>query len=403
MMNKIEIILDTLPRHFGHNSDDWASLFISRLLARPLVEKINGQYQMRCMDAVEKIRPKTWQLRFGDVPDDFAHKLLDEWRCSAASGHGQAFYFLRQAKVIDANIIEIEGKQDYNTILPFLDSPWLWFGMRAVSHLSPTWEKSSGANRAVLSSFMNSSSLRIEMVHSQKEPEETFKYGIVAGVPQGSGERSFSKATNIEFAIVPNRSTRAVGPFIVPGVIDEVRGRSVTDGFLGTSEYSKASKIKKYALAGKKSMVDELAYTPFYPNSHIADLVGKNIRILTGYQLKLSEVTYPERYRDYSQSKDGANLVPIVPVNSACTSVPRTLLKAVQRYLSDDILQYLFSELDDIDLDLISASSVRRVSEIMDIIAATTGFGTIGRYIGIYRFDNMPHLVISDAGYVDFK
>lgn len=405
-MSESILVLDTIPEHFGLQAGDWAGLFLSRTVAQPLVEKIDGTYSFKLLEGLESTGECSWRLVLRDSPIYDARNIVKSWMKYLNDGDGRALYFIRRICVRDARTIELTCKRPYKSILPLLDSPWLWAGMDYASNL-----KIIGDSVRKLTLSSEDISCRIPPVEWTIATElgsrqQSLGRCIAAGLPMPPAGQSVLRPLNIYFTLLPGSATTGYGPFTRPGSLERVRREIAASDLLDTSDPTVMTGITdrtRVAICEGHEFVSKISYTPFFPNERVANIVADLCNLGGPTNVCTEQVTFNDHYRGYSQDGLGAEIVPLVPINGAYTSLLRDLVSFVARFLEPPTMQSVMQRIDDMEQDLADSYSNQLCSSILEEIAAMTGYGVLGKYKGHYQFSGVSELSISDMGFLSLE
>lgn len=394
-MLDINIVLDTIPTAFGHKSQDWAALFLSRMRAQPLLERSStDEYQLKLASSVERAHEYDWVINLDTSTGTSAARLLHNWRSSHASGHGAAFHFMQRAVALNRETVLIRTRRPMESIRPLLDSHWLWdnmilaenFHVRAISSRAWLLEDGNepGGRRVVLSTSALSES-------SGKSCR------LLAGVPAWEGPVGDPSILDIEFALMPGTGNRR-GPLDEGGLLAVRRLVAEQKLLAPLRSYSQYGVVNHHLDHRSDHTV---AYTNFFPNRLVAEIVQSELA-RAGVSIALEPAAYTEKYEGYSISAE-AELVPIVPHSSSCTDIPRQLLASVRYRIPERVCAELVRELDEIETDLEARSAAHRAARIRDAITTASGFGVLGRYRGFFNAPHFQEQELSSAGFTNVE
>lgn len=408
-MSSVSLVLDSLPSHFGLRSGDWAGLFVSRVVARPLVEKFNGKYCLGILSEVKKVEPFTWRLVIAESKNYTASSLLSSWRTSASHGHAHAMRFLRRVHVVDKNTLDVVCQREYETILPFLDSPWLWAAMDKASTLKVI--RADGDYEFTLESDVELVRSKLQrkqiiLLHEMAPKISKTQKWLSAGLPTPLLGCDTMKPIDIFFTLAPNSKTTHLGPFLCKDVVQRILQSIDQLKLLDTSwnEPSSANHDQSIpSIEAVTKVITKLSYTDFFPNEVLANIIRTIVSNYYQQEIILSRSTYCDITPEYSRDRTAADILPIVPNNSAPTSIVWEMLTLTDALLNNETKNRVQSELDSIEENLHDSSSLTKVKELIDLIASSTGFGILGRYRGYYTFNQLPEIPISDFGFIDLE
>lgn len=402
-MSEPVLVLDTIPENFGLQAGDWAGLFLSRTVAQPLVEKIDGIYSLKLLEGLESTGECSWRLVLRDSPIYNSRNLVKSWMTYLNEGDGRALNFIRHICVRDARTIELTCKRPYKSILPLLDSPWLWAGMDYASNLKIIGDS---VRKLILSSEdigwripLVEWTLATDLGAHQHSPGKC----IAAALPMPPAGRSVLRPLNIYFTLVPGSATTSYGPFTRPGSLDRVRSEIAASGLLDTSDFTVTTGRTRVAKYENRQFISKISYTPFFPNERVANIVADLFNLSGPTTVCTEQVTFDDHYRGYSQDGLGAEIVPLVPINGACTSLLRDLVSFVARFLDPHTMQSVMQRIDDMEQDLANSDNDQLCSSILEEIAAMTGYGVLGKYKGHYQFNGVANLSISEMGFLPLE
>ena len=394
-MLDVNIIVDSIPTAFGHASHDWAGLFVSRLYARPLIDRaLDDQYRFRAISSLHREDRCDWTIELDTSTGLSTAALLDDWRASWRSGNRLAFRFLERATAVDRNTLRIRTRHPCESIRPFLDSPWLWANMSRASRMSVG---EGPPHVRVLRHGRQTLGPEVVLSTDALQGANQVSHRIFAGFPSVVGANGGLRDLDIEFALIPGESG-VRGPLDGTSLI-AIRRLVAQRGLLAPlREHSRSSDEIPRPVAGTATRI---AFTDFYPNRLVVHAMQRELA-RAGVTVRLERARYTEKYAGYSRSAD-ADLVPIVPNNSACTDVPRRLLACVGDSMDDRKREELVEELEHIDGDVEGRSAQHRAAVVRDDITAISGFGVLGRYRGYFHAEGSRRREISSAGFTDLE